>query len=148
MLGPGLVRSPQLLRAMAWLVGAKKVADRHSSPSSSAGQYTCETGNILLLCPPSCCMAPHAPGGAWLIASRHAPGGLQSQQLRDSLAGFLMIISSAPSDWTPLNHAPSCLVEAVNLTHHTHSLEPAQVQHSSGCEIRIAWLACHEMQMA
>ena len=43
MLGPGLARSPQLLLAMAWLVGAKNVADRHSSPSSSAGQYTRET---------------------------------------------------------------------------------------------------------
>ena len=52
MLGPGLARSPQLLLAMAWLVGAKKVADRHSSPSSSAGQCKHETGN-----PPSVCFS-------------------------------------------------------------------------------------------
>lgn len=55
MLNPGLSRSPQLLLAMAWLVGAKKVADRHSSPSTSAGltqcqtSKKCQTSNLLIL---------------------------------------------------------------------------------------------------
>ena len=93
MLGPGLARSPQLLLAMAWLVGAKKVADRHSSPSSSAGQYARETRTPSLISSLCCCIAPHAPRMDWPIASRQASGSLPSQQPRDSLADFVVILS-------------------------------------------------------
>lgn len=73
MLDPGLSKSPHLLLAMAWLVGAKKVADRHSSPSSSAKQGQCEMSCPTcptLICALYCCSAPHPPGMSLDCGSR------------------------------------------------------------------------------
>ena len=114
-LNPGLSKSPQLLLATAWLVGAKKVADRHSSPSNSAKQGQHETSNPPLMWSPRYCMAQHAHVVSSLLCglkTSYWKNMCHSKSAEPAERWIAWDTVSVLSDWPPFNHATSCWVGA------------------------------------